>query len=185
MIWQRSYAVISLALLIGRGSALHAQQGTRTDVRLAFGFGFGVAPKPRYEHGGLVVDALASRRSERGWTYGIGGAMDGYGPVGDSCRITRLGGPCLGQLRFRLLAALGGRALTTRAVELALRIGPSLVSSTDGPETGGLQVRADVVGTSADRIAALVAVRHTWLPNYQGASYSVFAGVVGFRIRLW
>jgi hypothetical protein len=140
----------------------------------------------RGDRGGVALDALLALRLRPAGSGALVGAVSAgiQGPYGSDarCVLSSTGGCVPSFPPFATLGALVG--WQNASATLRASAGPAYVGAAGyGSGAVALQGRADGAVPLARHLALVASVRGTFIPNYRGDAFELFAFGAGVRIR--
>lgn len=180
------FAVAALLLLPLVAPDAAAQVQSPLSLEASAGLGWGTAQGDYTgERRGIAGDLLIGARLGDIASGSLVGALavgaNGAGAATGAC-IPVVGGGCLSRFpSFFSVAPLVGWEPGRGAHRFM--VGPAIVQDSYDNRSIGVQGRYDVVATSVQRIAVLLSVRSTYLPNHRGDAVGLMAAGLGLRLR--
>lgn len=181
--------ILAGSLLLACAAALPAaaQQSFGPSIEATVGFSAG-GGGAFIERGGAAVDAVLAMplaRTSAG-TFVAGLTASGNGKA--TSELVCADGPgnvCIGSYPTFLSLGLvaGVQQSLGRNASARVLAGPAYYQAVDGPDTWGLQGRVDVARPFAPRTAAVLSLRGSVLPSYEGETLRFASLALGLRVQ--
>lgn len=182
---------LAAALLLACATALPAdaaaQQSFGPSIEATVGLSTG-GGGAFIERGGAAVDAVLAvplaRTSAGTFVAGLTASGNGKATSELVC-VDGPGGVCIGSYpTFLSLGVVGGvQQPLGRNASARVLAGPAYYQAVDGPDTWGLQGRVDVARPFAPRAAAVLSLRGSVLPSYEGETLRFASVALGLRLQ--
>ena len=182
-----SFLALLIACVLARPTSAGAQRRPLLSLDASAGVGTGAGGKFR-DPTGFALDALAAMRVRPApagaIVAGFAAAMQGMPSSGDDCLLTP-SGECVPDfpLFYSAAALLGWEVAGVSGPSLRLLGGPAYYRADEGGAAFGLQGRLDVATPALLRVALVVSVRGTVLPNFRGDALGLAAAGLGVRLQ--